>query len=145
MPDPTDSIARLAAPLALLIGRINRRMRPAGRALGHSHLSALASVLLSGPIRLGDLAIREFVSPPAMTKTVSGLESRGLVVRRPDPSDGRSVLLEITPAGEDLVLRARSERAAILAELVAELDPRDRAALTEALPALERLAGIAGS
>ncbi len=135
-----DAARALAGELALLIGRVNRRMLAAGRALGHGHLSALATILRAGPLRLGDLAAREVVSAPSMTRTVAELESRGLVVRRADPSDGRSVLVAVTPLGEDLVLRARSERAAILASLLAELDEGQREALRASLPALERLA-----
>ena len=38
--------------------------------------------------------------------TISRLERQRLVVRRPNPSDGRGRLAEITPAGRALVERA---------------------------------------
>jgi MarR family. len=75
MPDiePT-SIAELSRGLSFAIGRANRRMLAAGQGLGQGHLNALATVFRVGPIRPGDLAQREFVSAPTMTRTLRDLE-----------------------------------------------------------------------
>src|SRR6478735_7136874 len=55
-----------------------------------------------GPVRLTDLAKTEQVSQPGITQLVTRLERDGLVERRPDPSDGRAVLVHITEAGRRL-------------------------------------------
>ncbi|GMA97003.1 hypothetical protein GCM10025881_38270 [Pseudolysinimonas kribbensis] len=117
-------------------------MLAAGEGLGQGHLNALATVFRVGPIRPGDLAQREFVSAPTMTRTLRDLEDRGLVTRTGNPDDRRSILVSVTAEGEHEVLRARSARADILAGLIARLDPADRAALQTALPALEHLATL---
>ncbi|MEO6532163.1 MAG: MarR family transcriptional regulator [Pseudolysinimonas sp.] len=137
-----SSIAELSRGLSFAIGRANRRMLAAGQGLGQGHLNALATIFRSGPIRPGDLAQREFVSAPTMTRTLRDLEKLGLVSREPDSRDGRSILVSVTPKGEHEVLRARSTRAELLAELLAQLEPEQVAALRDALPALERLATI---
>jgi DNA-binding MarR family transcriptional regulator len=143
MPDTEpSSTVELSRGLSFAIGRANRRMLAAGQGLGQGHLSALATIFRSGPIRPGDLAQREFVSAPTMTRTLRDLEKLGLVSRRPDASDGRSILVSVTPEGEHEVLRARSARAELLAELLAKLEPDQVATLRDALPALERLATI---
>jgi len=143
MAEPTDeSIAVLARALSFALGRANRRMLAAGEGLGQGHLNALATVYRVGSIRPGDLAQREFVSAPTMTRTLRELEDRGLVSRTDDPGDGRSILISITEEGEHEVLLRRSARADILAGLIGRLDPEDQRALAAALPALEHLGSI---
>ncbi len=143
MPDTEpSSISELSRGLSFAIGRANRRMLAAGRGLGQGHLSALATIFRSGPIRPGDLAQREFVSAPTMTRTLRDLQELGLISREPDASDGRSVLVSVTGQGEYEVLSASSARAELLAELLEKLQPEQLASLRDALPALERLATI---
>ena len=74
-----------------------------------------------------------------MTRTIAELETRGYVVRRQDPVDGRAVLIDAAEAGTAAILDARSTRAQVIAELLDTLDEADAAAITAALPALERL------
>jgi DNA-binding MarR family transcriptional regulator len=129
----------VAARLALVTGRLNRRMRAAGGGLSHGLLSALATLSKHGTLRLSDLSQLEVVSPPSTTRLVAELEAKGLVSRQTDPDDGRAFLISITPEGEDAVSSARSKRAQTLDELLAKLDEQQLALVTEAVPALEQL------
>jgi DNA-binding MarR family transcriptional regulator len=102
-------------------------------------------IVLNHCVRLGDgkapldLA-RAFQTPKAsLTNTLAGLEARGLVEMRPNPRDGRSKLVHLTPAG-----RARREAAvaavsAGFAPLGAALEPGLVDGLLPALGALRRL------
>lgn len=126
------------ARLALVLGRLNRRLRGAGGGLSHGLLSALATVNKDGPMRLAELAQLEQVSAPSTTRLVAELESQGLVSRRPDPIDGRAILISVTSKGTDTVLRARSARGTMIEELFSQLSPDEVAAITAALPALEK-------
>ena len=128
-----------AERLALVMGRLNRRLQAATGGLSHGLLSAMAVIAKHGPLRLSDLAQLEGVSAPTMTRTVSELEARGFVLRSPDPVDGRAVLVAAADAGTAAVLDARTTRAQLVAELLATLDGPDAAAIAAALPALERL------
>ena len=92
-----------------------------------------------GPLRIGDLAARERVSPPTMTRLVDVLADAGLVDRRPDPEDRRGQLVELATAGGGLLAEIRRERTTLLSQRLAALSPADRAALAAALPALEAL------
>ncbi len=139
-PQPSVTRADIAARLAVAVGRINRRIRPAGRGLSLGLLSALASVVRSGPVRPSDLARTEAVAAPTLTRLIAELERRGFLVRRPDPADGRSHLVEATPAGAEAVLQAMAERADHVAALLADLDDEQVASLGAALPALEATA-----
>lgn len=136
---PNDPRERdVAGRLALVTGRIGRRIRGASEGLSSGLLSALASIHKLGPIRLAELAQLESVSPPSTTRLVADLERRGLVRRSVDPLDGRAFLIEVTAAGSATVLAARSKRAFVVGELLSRLDPEDIAAIAAALPALER-------
>jgi DNA-binding MarR family transcriptional regulator len=133
-----DAPSDVPARLALVTGRLNRRLRAAGGGLSHGLLSALATVSKHGPLRLAELAQIEQVSPPSTTRLVAELEAKGLVTRAADPDDGRAILISVTEAGDSTVLVARSARAAAMAELLEHLDPAEVAAITAALPALEK-------
>jgi DNA-binding MarR family transcriptional regulator len=127
------------ARLAFATGRLNRRLRSAGGSLSHGLLSALATVNKHGPLRLAELAQLETVSPPSTTRLVAELEAQGFVTRETDPADGRAVLISITAAGVETIAEARAARAVMVAELFERLEPHEVAAITTALPALEKM------
>lgn len=136
LPDPQD-----VTRLRVAVGRLHRRL--AQRAYGEltfAQISALVVVEKYGPIRQGELAARENVAAPSMTRTVSGLIQAGLVRKIPDPEDGRSCHIVITPAARTLLDKVRSERTAMLTERAARLSPEQYATLVAALPVLEQLA-----
>ena len=131
------------AELLLALSRARRwvtRLAGDGPApLGMSGVSALAEVRRSGPIRLGDLAARERIAPPTLSRIVAGLVEHGYVERTPDPDDARACLVRVTAAGEDLLSGLRSRRTAELGARLARLAPEDRDTLLGAAPALRRL------
>ncbi len=62
-------------------------------------LGLLARVERSGPVRLGALAEMARVDASVTSRQVSQLEKEGFVARVPDPADGRSCLVVLSPAG----------------------------------------------
>jgi DNA-binding MarR family transcriptional regulator len=74
-----------------------------------------------------------------MTRVIAALEEYQLVTRAAHPSDRRQVVLTVTTAGRDLVIKARRRRDAWLARRLAELTPQERATLRAAAPILEKL------
>jgi DNA-binding MarR family transcriptional regulator len=122
-----------------VVGRLNRQLQTATGGLSHGLLSTLAMLTKHGPLRLSDLAQLEGVSAPSMTRTITELESRGFVSRRPDPEDGRAVLVEAAEAGAVAIQEARATRSQVIAQLLEALDPHDSAVVLAALPALERM------
>ncbi len=131
--------ADVPARLAFATGRLNRRLRSAGGGLSHGLLSALATISKQGPMRLAELSQLESVSAPSTTRLVAELEGKGLVTRATDPADGRAILISITPTGVETIAAARAARAAMVAELFESLEPHEVAAITAALPALEKM------
>jgi DNA-binding MarR family transcriptional regulator len=134
-----------ARAMAAAVERFNSfyiRM-PSVRKLSFTTLSVLHTLSDRGPVRLGELTATEQVSQPAITQMITKLEAEGLVERRPDPRDGRAVLVCLTPAGHAVVIERRNDRVAQLAPLLDQLTAHERAALSAALPVLERLATLA--
>ena len=130
----------LAARLRLVVGRLSRRIRIDGReSLPPLQLSALVTVEERGPLRLSELARREGVSVPTMSRVLTALDEQGLVVRMPDPQDARGVLVRLSEAGEQRLAQVRSHRTALVARRLERLDAAQRASLVAALPALEAL------
>jgi DNA-binding MarR family transcriptional regulator len=135
-PDPQD-ITRLR----VAVGRLHRRLaQRASGELTFAQISALVTVEKHGPIRQGELAAREKVAAPSMTRTVGGLIEAGLVEKIPDPEDGRSCHIVVTPTAHALLDKVRSERAAMLTERVSRLTAEQYATLVAALPVIEQLA-----
>ena len=135
--------AALASRLRLSVMRLARRMRAerAETSLTLTQLAALATLERHGSLTPGELAAQERVQPPSMTRVVASLQDAGLVRRSPHPSDGRQVLLEVTPAAVALLREDRRRREAWLAQRLAELDDDDRRVLARAAEVLDRLAG----
>ncbi len=75
---------------------------PALQTLSFTTLSVLDTLNSRGPTRLTKLARTEQISQPGLTQLVTCLEQDGLVERRPDPTDGRAVLVQITDAGRQV-------------------------------------------
>jgi DNA-binding MarR family transcriptional regulator len=135
--------AELTARLQRVLGRLARVLRrEAPSALGPGALSALSTLSAEGPLRPGDLAAREGVRPPTMTRVLTILEEGGFVARTTDPADRRASLIEVTPLGAQTLLETRSARAGQLARHLEQLSPDQLRAVADALPALESLAGM---
>jgi DNA-binding MarR family transcriptional regulator len=138
----TDLTTELTAALeAIAIAVI--RIPSAGK-FSLSTATTLSRLNRTGPIRLTDLTAAENMSQPAMTQLVTRLEKDGLAARTPDPDDRRAVLITITDLGREVVAERKRERAAGLVELFDRLTPDEQASITNALPALQRLAGLGG-
>lgn len=129
-----------ASRLYVVMARLVRALRRAGTAeVAPGGMAALATLSSSGPMRLGDLAAREGVAPPTLTRIVAGLEEAGYVSRQIDPDDRRAVQVAVTPKGAGLVGGVLTARSAALRDRLLALSPGDRAALLACLPVLERL------
>jgi DNA-binding MarR family transcriptional regulator len=130
------------ARLYVALGRVSRSLRrdSAEMPISLGLLSALFTLTKEGPLRPGELAAREGIAAPSMTKTVTALESGGYVERTADPVDGRAWLIRATAAGRRLVESTQEQKLHGLARRIEALEPEQTAALMAALPALEALA-----
>jgi DNA-binding MarR family transcriptional regulator len=75
----------------------------------------------------------------SVSALVNPLVDAGLVSRETDPTDRRAVRLHLTPGARARLTRYRSARADLVGRALDSLDPADRRAVANALPALRRL------
>ncbi|HKG35548.1 MAG TPA: MarR family transcriptional regulator [Solirubrobacterales bacterium] len=136
----TTDLPASAAQLRLAITRTARRLRQeAAGDLSPSATAALATAERHGPLTPSELADLERVSRPSATRSIGCLAERGLVARTPDPADGRSALVAVTPAGRDALRRLRGRKNAYLSKRMRRLADEDVETLSRAADILERL------
>jgi DNA-binding MarR family transcriptional regulator len=136
----TSSQADLAVRLRLVVARTARRLRQeAGGELTPSQAAALATIDRHGPLTPSELADRERVRRPTATRVITVLEEAGLVDRAPDPYDGRSCLVALSPGGRELLARVRTRKNAYLSRRLRGLSAEERATLDRAAAILERV------
>jgi DNA-binding MarR family transcriptional regulator len=133
MAGPNDIIGEALCALIPLV------VKQRGREVSLTAASTLATLELTGPRRLTDLAVTEGVTQPSMTAVVTQLEDLGLAERRGDPSDRRVVLVAITRPGQQYLRSIRRAGASVFTALIDRLPSQEVAALSAALPALRHL------
>jgi DNA-binding MarR family transcriptional regulator len=136
----TDTVAsELLVSIGLLVRRV-RQVQSDGE-LTIPETSALARLDRGGPATSSALAKLEQISPQSMGATLNALETRGFIERRPDPADGRLVVMSLTDAGLQVLRQRRSARTQWLGQaLSAGFTTAEVAQLMAAAPLLERLA-----
>src|SRR5437764_9321532 len=129
-PRAVDTVV-VADALRPVLLRVGRELRREARAVGVSpeQVSLLVAIKYAPGIGLRELADRERVSPPAMTKHVDRLERDGLVARTPSAEDRRRVGVSLTEEGQRVLRRVRSRRTAWLAQRLRGLSPEELAAV----------------
>jgi DNA-binding MarR family transcriptional regulator len=145
---PADERHEAANALHSAAVRLLRRVRAVDVAmdLDGPRASLLSVLVFAGPQPVTRLAKIEQVSPPAITKLVTALETDGLVERRRVADDRRVVLVAVTAAGRTLLEQGRAERVRALADLLDGISQRDLATLRQAARIIARhLARRAGS
>jgi DNA-binding MarR family transcriptional regulator len=143
-PAPDDLTAGPAPDLVAAAGQVlyglaTESVRRMPRDMSLTTMATLSTLDRTGPRRITDLALIQGVAQPSMTTLVTTLQRAGLAERHGDPEDRRVALVEITPAGSELLRARRRAGAEAIAELIAKLPPGEVAALTAAIPALEHL------
>jgi DNA-binding MarR family transcriptional regulator len=132
--------ALVASDLRVVLGQLIRRLRAEHR-FPLAHGAVLGRLDREGPQSVSDLAASERVRPQSMAQTVADLEADGLVQRRPDPSDGRRAVVELTAQGDESLQAERRSREGWLAQAIAgDLSPEEQAVLRDAVELLRRLA-----
>src|SRR5207253_1577300 len=84
----SDEVADRLHSAAIHLLRLVRREDTAS-GLTPARLSALSVLVFGGPRTVGELAAAEQVRSPTMSRLVAGMESDGLVERRPSTDDRR--------------------------------------------------------
>jgi MarR family multiple antibiotic resistance transcriptional regulator len=132
--EPYQLFSDLVHTEVRLYNALDRRLR-ADHGLAASQHAMLRFIEATDGCRVADIAREMVIAVGAASKSVDRLESSGWVVRRPNPGNRRSSLLELTQSGRSLLAQAS-------ATADAEVRHWLGSALTE--PELAQLAGALG-
>ncbi|MDX1934619.1 MAG: MarR family transcriptional regulator [Capsulimonadales bacterium] len=83
--------------------------------------------------KMQEIAARLHIKLPAMSQMVDRLVRKGLMERRPDPTDRRVARLHLTPEARRMVAEARRIRMDHLRKITADMDPERVERITEDL------------
>jgi DNA-binding MarR family transcriptional regulator len=124
----------------IMLRDVEAVLRPLGLTFARYEVLMLLGFSRGGSLPVGKMGERLQVHPASVTNAVDRLERDGYVVRRPNPTDGRGVLAELTGAGRALADRAT---AALNAKVFSSLplDERELRTLYRILRRLRRASG----
>jgi DNA-binding MarR family transcriptional regulator len=110
-----------------------------GAGAGTPQALALRTVVLDGPLRMGELAAALRVTVATASRTVDSLVADGLVERRPDAGDARVVQVAATRKGRREYATQKRRMEDALGGLLEELSEDERRELADALDTVNRL------
>src|SRR5580692_7595672 len=139
---PRKNLNDSAIDLIQSLGLLTRRVRAASGSheLSLTESAVMARLAKDGPATTADLARAESMKPQSMGTTIAALEERGLVERKPHPTDGRQVNIELTAKGAAVRNSAKEAKRTWLAQAIAQLDEQERETLFKAGEIIKRLA-----
>jgi DNA-binding MarR family transcriptional regulator len=131
-----DHVENALIPVARYLSSPRTWRRIAGSAeipLDRARYVVLRSVAESEPVRTSALAELLGVDPSTMSRHVSVLDHAGYITRAADPDDGRAQALSLTPAGREVMEKARAARHDLITDALAAWDDADRTHLATLL------------
>ena len=139
---PRKTLDTAVTDFAQAIGLFVRRVRAASASqeLSWTESLVMARLAKDGPATTADLARAEGMKPQSMGTTVAALEEMGIVERKPHPTDGRQVNIELTAKGAAMRKSAKDAKRTWLVEAIAQLDEQERETLFKAGEIIKRLA-----
>ena len=139
---PRKSLEVSVSDLIQAIGLLVRRVRAAAASheLSLTEAAVMARLAKDGPATTADLARAESMKPQSMGATIAALEEMGMVARKPHPTDGRQVHIELTAKGAEVRKTTRDAKRTWLTQAIAQLNERERETLFAAGEIIKRLA-----
>ncbi len=108
----------------LLVRELERHLAPLG--LSPGHMPVLLALEDGAALTQKALAERAAVEQATMTATLTRMERDGLVIRRPNPEDGRSTLVALTPLALGKLPAVAEATATINALVLEQLTQEER-------------------
>ncbi|MGA3187682.1 MAG: MarR family transcriptional regulator [Bryobacteraceae bacterium] len=139
---PRKPLEFAVADFTQAIGLLVRRVRAAAASheLSLTEAAVMARLDKEGPATTANLARAEGMKPQSMGTTVAALEEMGMVERKPHPTDGRQVNIELTAKGAAVRKSTRDAKRTWLAQAIVQLDEQEQQTLFKAGEIIRRLA-----
>jgi DNA-binding MarR family transcriptional regulator len=138
---PRKTLELAVSDFTQAVGLLVRRLRAAAASheLSLTEAAVMARLANDGPATTADLARAESMKPQSMGATIAALEEMGLVERKPHPTDGRQVNIELSAKGAAVRKSAGDAKRTWLAQAIAQLDKHEQATLFAAGEIIKRL------
>jgi DNA-binding MarR family transcriptional regulator len=138
---PRKNLEIAVGDLAQAVGLLVRRVRAeaASHELSLTEAAVMSRLEKDGPSTTADLARAEAMKPQSMGTTIAALEEMGIVERKPHPTDGRQMNVELTAKGAAIRKSARDRKRTWLAQAIAQLDEQERETIFAAGEIMRRL------
>lgn len=132
-----DALRSIEREVGVLLRRVRRVIGVRARAV-HPDLQPASYLLLThledrGPSR-GSTVVEELgIDKGAVSRQITHLVDLGLLVREPDPADGRALLLSLTDDARERLARVQAERSERFERRLADFSTDDLRAFAEQL------------
>ena len=131
------AVADFIQAIGLLVRRV--RAATASHELSLTEAMVMGRLARDGPATTADLARAEGMKPQSMGTTIAALEERGMVERKPHPTDGRQVNIELTAKGLAVRKITGDAKRMWLAQAISQLDEEEQKTLFAAGKIIKRL------
>jgi DNA-binding MarR family transcriptional regulator len=139
---PRKALQLEITDLVQAIGLLMRRVRAAAASheLSLTESAVMARLANDGPATTAELARAEGMKPQSMGATIAVLEEMEMVERKPHPTDGRQINIELTAKGAAVRKSSKDAKRTWLAQAIAQLDEAERETLFAAGRIIKHLA-----
>lgn len=137
-PIPDSPALRLWVVLSRSYDAVDAHARAdfARRGFSPGEFGALEVLHHKGPLLLGELQRKILVSSGGITWVIDRLAKKGLVTRKPSPTDRRASFVELTREGTALMEEIFPEHQAVMERALSGIPDEEKPALAEALKRL---------
>jgi DNA-binding MarR family transcriptional regulator len=135
-----DVDGTLAASRAL-VGVVARSLADVLEQVTLPQFRVLVVLAAEGPVRSGVLAERLGIHQSTFTRTADRLVAQGLIRREPNAESRREVIVDLTEAGQSLVLDVTKARYAEIERILSSASPKERETIRAGFEAFAAAAG----
>ncbi|WP_437591370.1 MarR family winged helix-turn-helix transcriptional regulator [Sorangium sp. So ce1000] len=115
----------------LIMRHFEEQLRPLG--FGMAYLPVVMALEENGPLLQRDLLERARVEQPTMAALLARMERDGLIVRLPDPTDGRARQVSLTATAKARLPKVMHAMQHVVERAMSGVSERERAALMATL------------
>ena len=124
----TDDMREFVLALVDTVQRA-RRQHSSVDSVERGAVGMLAQLAESGEVRGTELAQHACLDASTVSRHLRALDTAGCITRRTDPADARAALIDISPAGREVLAKALADRVTTFTRATAAWSPADRATL----------------
>ncbi|RED59431.1 MarR family winged helix-turn-helix transcriptional regulator [Cohnella phaseoli] len=135
VPSPIDALHLLVRATHALQREMENELTtyPIPYPISAPRLRVLEAVAATGSVRMKELAERLNIKARTVTDFVDALERDGLLLRMPDPTDGRATLIRLTELARNHLNEALAYQAQVASRMLANLPDEERSHLCQLL------------